>query len=155
DLAGEYSRRPAVGYYCGVDLSLFKPVDAAQRRELRLRHGLPADRFLIFFASRISHEKDPETVLRATASARANGVDAVLLNLGGGFQKFLKLAGAMGFADAKDWIIGRPAVHPMQDLCEYFQAADLVIQSSLAEGCGFSPLEALACGTPVVATNVG
>jgi glycosyltransferase involved in cell wall biosynthesis len=77
------------------------------------------------------------------------------LNLGGGFQKFLKLAGAMGINDAKDWVIGRPAVHPMHDLCEYFQAADLVIQSSLAEGCGFSPLEALACGTPVVATDVG
>jgi glycosyltransferase involved in cell wall biosynthesis len=155
DLAGEYSRHPAVGYYCGVDVSLFKPVDAAQRRALRLRHDLPVDKFLIFFASRISHEKDPETVLRATATARAKGIDAVLINLGGGFQKFLKLAGEMGINDAQDWVIGRPAVHPMHDLCEYFQAADLVIQSSLAEGCGFSPLEALACGIPVVATNVG
>jgi glycosyltransferase involved in cell wall biosynthesis len=154
DLAGEYSRHPAVGYYCGVDLNLFKPADAPQRDALRARHDLPRDKFLIFFASRISHEKDPETVLRATAAARANGVDAVLLNLGGGFDRFLRLAGEMGI-DARDWVVGRPAVHPMHDLCEYFQAADLVIQSSLAEGCGFSPLEALACGTPVVATSVG
>ena len=43
----------------------------------------------------------------------------------------------------------------MKDLCEYMQAADVSVQSSLAEGGGMSPLEALACGTPVVATRVG
>jgi glycosyltransferase involved in cell wall biosynthesis len=52
-------------------------------------------------------------------------------------------------------MIGRPPVHPMQDLCEYFQSADLVIQSSLAEGAAFSTLEALACETPVIATDLG
>jgi glycosyltransferase involved in cell wall biosynthesis len=82
-------------------------------------------------------------------------LNAVLLNLGGGYNDFLKLAEKLALPDAGDWILGRPAVHPMQDLCEYFQAADLVIQSSLAEGAAFSTLEALAAGTPVVATNIG
>lgn len=155
NLVGQYSTRPVVGYYYGVDLNLFKPVDARQRVVLRERHDLPLDKFLIFFSSRISHEKDPETALQATAAARAKGLDAVMLNLGGGFKDFLKLASDLGIQDAYEWVIGRPAVHPMEDLCDYFQCADLVIQSSLAEGCGLSPLEALACGTPVVATNVG
>ena len=43
----------------------------------------------------------------------------------------------------------------MRNLCEYFQAADLVIQSSLAEGAAFSTLEALAAGVPVIATDLG
>ena len=52
-------------------------------------------------------------------------------------------------------MIARPAVHPMQDLADYFRAADAVALASLAEGAGISPLEALACETPVVATAVG
>ncbi len=155
NLAAEYSAHPAVGYYYGVDLALFKPVDPAMRAALRRKHDLPESAYLIFFSSRVSHEKDPETVLQAAAAARAKGVPVVLLNLGGGYRDFLDVAASLGIADAQDWIVGRPAVHPMGDLCEYFQASDLVIQSSLAEGCGISPLEGLACGVPVVATDVG
>jgi glycosyltransferase involved in cell wall biosynthesis len=154
-LIRRYSARPVPGYYYGVDTTMFKPVDAAWRSELRRLHNLPEDRFLVFFPSRVSHEKDPETVLLATAKVRERGLNAVLLNLGGGFTDFLGVAERLGFADASQWVIGRPAVHPMKDLCEYFQAADVVVQSSLAEGLGISPLEALACATPVVATRVG
>ena len=110
---------------------------------------------MILFPSRISHEKDPETVLKATAMARERGLDAVVMNLGGGFQDFLACARTLGLPECEEWVIGRPAVHPMKDLCEYMQAADVVVQASLAEGGGMSPLEALACGTPVVATRVG
>lgn len=155
DIAGTTSSHAAVGCYYGIDTARFTPVSCEQRQALRRRHELAEDRFVILFSSRISHEKDPETVLRAAATVRAQGLDAVLLNLGGGYKDFLDLAGRLGITDASEWIIGRPAVHPMQQLCEYFQAADVVIQSSLAEGAAFSTLEALAAGTPVIATDIG
>jgi glycosyltransferase involved in cell wall biosynthesis len=155
DVAGKTSSHPGVGGYYGVDVNLFHPVTPEQRLLLRRRHDLPADQFLIFFSSRISHEKDPETVLRATALARKKGLNAMVMNLGGGFKDFLDRAKDIGIADAEEWMIGRPPVHPMEDLCEYFQAADVVIQSSLAEGAAFSTLEALACETPVIATDLG
>jgi glycosyltransferase involved in cell wall biosynthesis len=155
DIAAKTSAHAVAGSYYGVDVNLFKPVEERERQVLRRRHQLPEARFLIFFSSRMSHEKDPETVLRATSLARERGLDAVIVNLGGGFREFLELARHLGLPRAEDWMIGRPAIHPMKDLCEYFQAADLVIQSSLEEGLGFAPLEALACGTPVVATEVG
>jgi glycosyltransferase involved in cell wall biosynthesis len=105
DVAGKTSSNPGVGGYYGVDVDLFRPVTSAERRTLRQRHDLPEDRFLIFFSSRISHEKDPETVLRATALARKRGLDAVVMNLGGGFKDFLNRAREIGIADAEEWMI--------------------------------------------------
>ena len=155
DVASQSCPRSGVGLYYGVDARYFSPVDKDERQSLRQRLQLPADRFLIILSSRISHEKDPETVLRATALARREGLDAVVLNLGGGYREFLKLASTLGLDDAPSWVLGRPAVHPMNELADYFRATDVVAQASLAEGLGLSPLEALACETPVVATAVG
>jgi glycosyltransferase involved in cell wall biosynthesis len=154
-IAAQYCRRTEIGLYYGVDAEFFKPLDPSDRLALRPRLELPSDKFLIVLSSRISHEKDPETVLRATAIARQQGLDAAILNLGGDFQRFMELSRTIGLPDNADWVLGRPAAHPMNDLAEYFQTADVVALASLAEGAAFSTLEALACGTPVVATAVG
>jgi glycosyltransferase involved in cell wall biosynthesis len=154
-IARQYSSRTEHSAYYGVDTRFFTPATDAERMALRAAHDLPADAFVIFFSSRMSHEKDPETVLRATALARADGLNAVLLNLGGGFKDFVALATSLGLPDASKWVIGRPAAHPMTEVADYFRAADVVAQASLAEGLGLSTLEAIACGTPVVATEVG
>lgn len=155
DMAARLASRVFEGYYCGIDTNLFTPVTSDQRARLRDRLQFPPGKFVILFPSRISHEKDPETVLKATAMLRGRGLDAVVMNLGGGFKEFLSLARALELRDCEEWVLGRPAVHPMKNLCEYMQAADVVVQASHAEGGGMSPLEALACGTPVVATRVG
>jgi len=147
--------RTEAGYYYGVDTTVFRPVDPDERAAVRRRLELPADKFLIVLGSRISHEKDPETVIEAVSLARERGLEAVLLNLGGGYQRFLDLATAIGVHDATRWVYARPAVHPMHELADYFRAADVVVQGALEEGFGLSPLEALACETPVVATSVG
>jgi glycosyltransferase involved in cell wall biosynthesis len=154
-VAGQYCRRTENNAYYGVDTSFFTPATIDERIALRRAHDLPLDRFIVFLSSRMSHEKDPETVLRATALARTKGLDAVVLNLGGGYRDFLALARQLGVADADSWVIGRPAAHPMTEVADYFRAADVVAQASLAEGLGLSTLESLACGTPVVATAVG
>jgi glycosyltransferase involved in cell wall biosynthesis len=155
DVAAQSCPRSEIGLYYGVDVDRFRPADKQERMRLRERLGLPADRFLIVLSSRISHEKDPETVLRATARARREGLDAVLLNLGGGYKQFLDLASALDLPEPSQWVFGRPAVHPMTELADYFRAADAIALASLAEGAAYSTLEGLACETPVVATAVG
>jgi glycosyltransferase involved in cell wall biosynthesis len=154
-VAAAYCPRSEVGLYYGIDEARFCPAGADERAALRRRHDLPTDRFLIVLSSRISHEKDPETVLRATAMARSQGLDAVLLNLGGGYRDFLALARSMDLPGADEWVLGRPAVHPVTDMPDFFRAADAAALASLAEGAAFSTLESLACGTPLVATAVG
>jgi len=154
-VARAFSSRVALGRYYGVDVNLFRPAGDGERAALRAALGLPQGRFLIVLSSRISHEKDPETVLRAAAIARSRGLDAVLLNLGGGYQEFVALAHSMGLPDPSDWVLGRPARHPMKDLADYYRAADALAQGSLEEGLGLSPLEALACETPAVVSAVG
>lgn len=154
-IAAPYCPRIADGYYYGVDCSYYQPVSEQQKRELREKLHLPRNQFLILLSSRISHEKDPETVLRAVKTIRSQGVEAVLLNLGGGYEKFLQLARDLTGENPEEWVCGRKAAHPMTELAEYYQAADCVAQASLAEGLGLSPLEALACGVPAVCTAVG
>lgn len=154
-LARKDSRRVMRGLYYGVDTARFRPANQVERRIFRDRLDLPRDRFLVLFASRISHEKDPETVLRAAALMRERGRDAVVLNLGGGWRDFLALARNLKLADHEAWVMARPAVHPITELPDYLRAADALVQASLAEGAGLAPLEALACGVPVVATAVG
>ena len=155
DIARQYCAATEPGYYYGVDVSTFHPANTQERTAIRRRLNLPVNAFLIVLASRISHEKDPETVLRAVAAARARGLNAVLLNLSGGYEQFLALAHSLGLADSASWVLARPAVHPMTELADYMRAADALVQGSLEEGLGLSPLEALACEVPVVATNVG
>src|SRR5688572_7500201 len=85
DLVARSCRHTELGYYYGVDTRTFRPSLPGEQAALRRRLDIPPEKFLIVLASRISHEKDPETVLLAVAGARARGLDAVLLNLGGGY----------------------------------------------------------------------
>ena len=155
NVASRYCARTERWFYYGVDVDVFRPATADERVALRKRLDLPLDKFLIILSSRISHEKDPETVLSAVARARGAGLDAVVLNLGGGYQQFLALAETLNLPDVSEWVSARPAAHPMTELADYIRSADALLQGSLEEGLGLSPLEALACDVPVVATAVG
>lgn len=135
----------------GVNVSIFKPKEFTTE-EVRSNAELPLTGKLLFMSSRVAPEKDFRTVLRAFKLIRAAAVDAWLLNTSGGYEEFMWEARILG---VEDRIIAREAVHPLDGLAQLYQAADVCIQASLDEGLGFSPLEALACGVPVVASAVG
>ena len=106
----------------------------------------------MFFSSRIAPEKDGETLLAAVRELRGQGRDVWLLHRSGGFRTLRSYAERYGVADR---VIATDAAHPLTELPGDYQAADLCVQASREEGLGFSPLEALACETPVVAAAVG
>ena len=135
----------------GVDVDVFKP-SATPKSVLKVQLGLPTSGTIIFSGSRVAPEKDTTTLLAGVAELLNANRDVWLLCLTGRHGQFAKLAIEFGVSER---VIVGDAVHPTKMLPTYYQASDLCVQVSRAEGLGFSPLEALACGTPVVATAIG
>jgi glycosyltransferase involved in cell wall biosynthesis len=135
----------------GVDTQVFCP-PTKSKSELKSELGLPTEGTLIFFSSRIAPEKDSETLLRAFRRLIDQGENLWLLHRSGGYRQFRLDAEGFGVGSR---VIATDAVHPHRGLSLDYQACDVCVQASRAEGLGFSPLEALACATPVIATSAG
>ena len=135
----------------GVDRSVFFP-GTEPKSSLRRRLGLPEDQSIIFFSSRVAPEKDAEAVLRAVGRLATSGRCVKLLHLSGGHRELFRVAESIG---VQSHVIAGDAVAPFEQLADYYRASDVCVQASREEGLGFSPLEGLACGVPVVATAVG
>jgi D-inositol-3-phosphate glycosyltransferase len=135
----------------GVDGEVFSPA-SEPKAAIRARLGLPETGSIVFFSSRVAPEKDAETVLRAVRILVDRGRPVHLLHLSGGHRELLELARRVG---VEQHVIAGDAVVPFAPLADYYRASDVCVQCSKEEGLGFSPLEALACGIPVIATAVG
>jgi glycosyltransferase involved in cell wall biosynthesis len=135
----------------GVDIEVFAP-SAEAKSAIRARLGLPTTGALLFFSSRVAPEKDTATLLRAARLLIERGRKFWLLHRSGGYREFVARAEE---ARISDRVIAGDAVHPSRPLAELYQASDVCVQASRQEGLGFSPLEALSCGVPAVASDVG
>lgn len=133
--------------WCGVDTAVFAP--RWTRQEARRRLGLRADLPVVMLRSRIAPEKDPETFLRAVARLRGDGRALSAVYMGGELDEFAGVVARVGV----DVIARKPS--SIEEIPMWYVAADVDVQTSHAEGLGLSPIEALACGTPVVVSNVG
>jgi glycosyltransferase involved in cell wall biosynthesis len=135
----------------GVDTRVFAP-PASPKESLRRQRGLPPTGAIVFFSSRVAPEKDAETMLAALRRLLDEGREIWLLHRSGGYQAFMTAARSAG---VESHVIASDAAHPHRGLATDYQASDLCVQASREEGLGFSPLEALACEVPVVASAVG
>ena len=149
---GHGARQPiSVVPIYGVDTTIFTP-PLATTATLRRQRRLPESGGIVFFSSRVAPEKDAETMLAAMRRLLDGGRDLWLLHRSGGYLALDEAARKAGVATR---VIATDAAHPHGGLAEDYQASDLCVQASREEGLGFSPLEALACEVPVVASAVG
>lgn len=141
----------------GVDLGTFHPAD---RAGARAAVGIAPDAVLLLFVGRIQPLKAPDVLVRAAADLLARRPELrerlVVGILGGGSGSGLAMPRAL--ADlARD--LGVPVrFEPPVDrptLAQWYRAADLVAVPSHSESFGLVAVEAQACGTPVVAADVG
>lgn len=161
--ATERERRDLINYYqaapekigvvpCGVNLDLFKAVDTSSaRRQLNLNGGR-----LVLFVGRLEPLKGIDRLLKAVAYLEKESALKVLV-IGGDeysrpeLRRLKRLSQDLGIADSVSFL-GSVA---QQKLPLFYSAADVCVVPSYYETFGLVALESLACGTPVVAADVG
>jgi glycosyltransferase involved in cell wall biosynthesis len=135
--------------YCGIGHQ-FRPQDPGAVDRALERHGIVRPYLLTVGA--LQARKNLETLFRAFARLRAEGFQHRLVVVG---RKAWKAEGAfrqldeLGLNDAVT-LTGYVAD---EDLPPLYAGADCFVFPSIYEGFGFPPLEAMACGVPVVVSR--
>ncbi|MDG4798625.1 glycosyltransferase [Micromonospora sp. WMMD1082] len=133
----------------GVNLGTFAPLGPATERE--------PGRARILTVGRLVERKGFQTVVRAMAHVPeaecvvVGGPPAGLLEADPYARRLRALAGSCGVAD-RVRLVG--AV-PREEMGRWYRSADILVAAPWYEPFGLTPLEAMACGVPVVATAVG
>lgn len=133
----------------GIDLHRYEAV--ADRTALRRRLGLDPDRRYISIVARFHPVKDHSTLLKAFALVARVVPDADLLLVGDGplrpdIEHTIETLGLGG----RVRLVGVQSNVP-----EWLLASDVFVLSSVSEAASITLLEAMACGLPVVVTDVG
>lgn len=143
---------------CGFDAAEFAPMDrSAARRQL----GLDEQEFVVLQLGRMVPRKGVDNVVRSLAHLDAD-LPVRLLVVGGESDRpdeavtpeigrLRRIAEELGVQDRVTFT-GR---RQRQDLRSYYCAADVFVTTPWYEPFGITPLEAMACGTPVVGSAVG
>jgi len=143
-----------------VDVEIFRPVPKEMaRREL----GLDAGEWVAVYIGRMLPRKGIDNLLQAFSRlARHSGVPMRLLIVGGEtvdgdpmstpeIRRLAEMATALRVRD-KVVFTGK---RPQERLSLYYSAADVAVTTPWYEPFGLTPLEAMACGIPVIGSDVG
>jgi D-inositol-3-phosphate glycosyltransferase len=151
--------RKAVIIPPGVDLSHFYPIPADEAKEFI---SVPPCEELLLFVGRIEPLKGIDTLIEAIATMRQHQVYVCLSIVGGNLDdeqealtdEMARLQALREKYNLQDLVafLGRRS---QDTLPYYYSAAKAVVVPSHYESFGMVALEAMACGTPVVASQVG
>jgi glycosyltransferase involved in cell wall biosynthesis len=132
----------------GLDTHKFPAID---KSKARMNLGLPLNKKIILSLSRLSIEKGLEYLLRGLGILNSEHVELMVVGKGPLEKKLKTLSHRLNISD-KVRFIGEVA---HEETYKWYNAADVYCLPSLWEGCPNSIIESLACGTPVLATQVG
>jgi len=130
----------------GVDLERFQPLP---RAAARLRLGLPEDGRILLSVGHLIERKGHHVAIEALRSLPQD----VMLVLAGAGEERARLEGLSRACGVESRVRFAGAV-PQADLKWHYSAADALTLCSSREGWANVLLESMACGTPVIATDI-
>ncbi|MHB1294329.1 MAG: glycosyltransferase [Anaerolineae bacterium] len=149
---------------CGVNLDLFRPIDQVEARRVL---GIPDERRMLLFVGRLDPVKGLNVLLEAMCELTrrlrpCRAQDLSLAVIGGDRESHLEammtdmkclqeIRSELGLEDLVMFVGSRA----QETLPYYYSAAMACVMPSLYESFGMVALEAMACGTPVIASRVG
>lgn len=131
----------------GVELSKFADIQVdrnAKRREL----GVPEDAFLLLSVGELNENKNHQIIIKALARLNRPDVHYAIAGLGGRHDALKQLAAELGISRQVHLLGYRT------DIPELNFAADVFCFPSHREGLGVAAIEAMACGLPLITSNV-
>ena len=145
----------------GVDVKQFYPIPRSKARQVI---GIPEEDHFLLFVGRIEPLKGIDTLLQAIALLKARlpeGLPKLSLSIIGGLEdeedqsdemkRLRTLREELGLGELVTFL----GAKSQETLQYYYSAAEAVVMPSHYESFGMVALEAMACGTPVIASEVG
>src|ERR687886_1833134 len=143
---------------CGTDIRRFGAINKQKARSVL---GIDPDALMVFYVGRFDPRKGIETLVRAVGQSQLRGHKKLRLIIGGGSrpgqsdgierERIEGIVAELGMSDFTTF----PGRISDDILPAYYTAADVCVVPSHYEPFGLVAIEAMACGTPVVASDVG
>ncbi len=159
----EFSRSEIMKYFpqyrdkvevvpCGVDCDMFKPIqDRSIIEKVKANHNINGRYFL--YLGTLEPRKNLTRLVKAYEILSRRKEDCPLLVLAGGkgwlYDEIFEEVNKSGLGDK---VIFTQYI-PGEEICPLMNGAEAFVFPSLYEGFGMPPLEAMACGTPVIVSG--
>ena len=140
-----YGRNP-------IDTRIYKPMN---RISMRKKLEIPVEDYVVLFSGRVEH--NPKRVLlfpEICKKVLEHGIQVKFVVIGDGNDRKQLLSKIESMEMQHSFILPGYIDDPCQ-IAAYNNAANVTINISMFEGTCTSNLESLACGTPVISTDVG
>jgi len=131
----------------GIDLSKFKNIKVdrnAKRREI----GVPEDCFLLLSVGELNENKNHQIVIKALAKLNSPNVHYAIAGVGEKKEFLIELSKNLGVSEQVHLLGYR------KDVAELNCSADVFCFPSIREGLSVSLMEAMACGLPVICSEI-
>lgn len=134
----------------GVDLTRFSPATESEKMRLRNQHGFEKDDVLLFYAAEFIPRKNHKFIIEnvKTIAEQINNVKILLAGNGVQLEDMKQLVKAHKVEQCVKILGFR------KDIPDLLKMSDVLISPSMQEGLPVNVIEGMACGLPVVATDI-